>query len=170
MSRARTTWKMFENTISASIEIAAAPATVRAKFLDFGNLPKYHKNGVFVSLGPKTPGQALDKGTVMKNVLKGGTFHPVVTENSPQQFSWLGSVPGLFSGEHFFRFEESKVNKGDTTFTHGESFSGLLGWMAGTGWVASKLGSQEGIKKGMKEIDAFNSDLKRWVEGESGDD
>ena len=91
-------------------------------------------------------------------------------ENSPQQFSWLGSVPGLFSGEHFFRFEDSQVKKGETTFIHGESFSGLLGWMAGNGWVASKLGSQEGIKKGKEEIDKFNIDLKRWVEGSSSED
>ncbi|KAG4442826.1 hypothetical protein IFR05_001707 [Cadophora sp. M221] len=160
---------MFENTVSSSIEIAAPPAKVRARFLDFESIPKYHSNGAFVSLGPKIPGQPLEKGAVMKNVLKGGTFHPVVTENTPQQFSWLGSVPGIFSGEHFFRFEESQVTKGDTTFVHGESFSGLLGWMAGTGWVASKMGSQEGIKKGKEEIDRFNEDLKSWVES-SGDD
>ncbi|KAL2073556.1 hypothetical protein VTL71DRAFT_10882 [Oculimacula yallundae] len=172
MSRARSTWKMFENAISSSIEIAAPPAKVRVKFLDFESLPKYHKNGAFVSLGLRTPGQALEKGVVMKNVLKGGTFHPVVTENSPQQFSWLGSVPGIFSGEHFFRFEDSQVSEGETTFVHGERFSGLLGWMAGTGWVASKLGSQEGIRKGVEEIDRFNRDLKGWVErdGEGEDE
>jgi len=61
------------------------------------------------------------------------------------------------------------VKKGETTFVHGESFSGLLGWMAGTGWVASKLGSQEGMKKGKEEIDKFNIDLKQWIEGRAGD-
>lgn len=47
---------------------------------------------------------------------------------------------------------------------HGERFSGLLGWMAGTGWVAEKLGSKEGIKKGVEEIERFNRDFKGWVE------
>ena len=73
-------------------------------------------------------------------------------------------MPGLFSGEHFFRFEESQVRQGDTTFVHGERFSGLLGWMASTGWVASKLGSKEGIEKGVAEIGKFNRDFKGWVE------
>ena len=45
----------------------------------------------------------------------------------------------------------------------------MLGWMAGTGWVASKLGSQEGMKKGKEEIDKFNIDLKQWIEGRAGD-
>ncbi|CZT01914.1 uncharacterized protein RAG0_09304 [Rhynchosporium agropyri] len=153
---------MFENVVPSSIEIAAPPAKVRAKFLDFESLPRYHKNGAFVFLGIKTPGQPLEKGAIMKNVLKGGTFHPFIT------FSWLGSVPGVFSGEHFFRFEESQVRKGETTFVHGERFSGFLGWMAGTGWVASILGSQEGIKKGVEEIDRFNRDLKMWVESAGG--
>lgn len=59
------------------------------------------------------------------------------------------------------------MTKGDTTFVHRESFSGLLGWIAGTGWVASKMESQEGIRKGQEEIDKFNQDLKRWVESSS---
>ncbi|KAI1543528.1 hypothetical protein PtrSN002B_007802, partial [Pyrenophora tritici-repentis] len=35
--------------ISASIEIAASPKVVRAKFLDFSSLPTYHK-GFFGSI------------------------------------------------------------------------------------------------------------------------
>lgn len=42
--------------------------------------------------------------------------------------------------------------------------------MAGSGWVASKMGSQEGIKKGKEEIDKFNRDLKGWVESSGGEE
>lgn len=47
-------------------------------------------------------------------------------ENTPTLFSWTGSLWGLFSGLHTFRFEESKTNPGGTTFVNGEEFSGPL--------------------------------------------
>ncbi|CAL3964269.1 unnamed protein product [Diplocarpon coronariae] len=132
-------------------------------FLDFDSLPKYQQNGAFISLGPKVTGTPLESRAVMHNVVKGFSFHPIVT-NSPRQFSWLGLVHGLFRGKHFFRFEYSDELKGETVLTHGEAFSGLLGWMAGTGWLASRLGFEAGIKRGLVELEAFNRDFKGWCE------
>lgn len=70
---------------------------------------------------------------------------------------WRGTVPLLFYGDHFFRFEESKTMPGGTTFSHGEEFSGLLA--APFGWLG--MGSKTGIGFGK-----FNEDLKKEAERE----
>jgi len=43
-----------------------------------------------------------------------------------QEVRWRGSlpIPGLFTGEHYFRLEPQAG--GSTRFVHGENFSGLL--------------------------------------------
>jgi hypothetical protein len=68
---------------------------------------------------------------------------------------WRGTVPLLFYGDHFFRFEASKTTPGGTTFSHGEEFKGPLA--APFGWFG--MGSKTSI--GFE-----NEDLKREAEKE----
>jgi len=82
-------------------------------------------------------------------------------ENSERQFMWRGTVPLLFYGDHFFRFEASKTTPGGTTFSHGEEFGGILA--APFGWFG--MGSKTGT--GFEE---FNQDLKREAEKDGGVD
>lgn len=49
-------------TVTATIDIAAPPSVVRAKFLDFASLPKYH-SGFFGSI---TPLGALEPGNKIR--------------------------------------------------------------------------------------------------------
>ncbi|KAH9203962.1 hypothetical protein DL95DRAFT_250201, partial [Leptodontidium sp. 2 PMI_412] len=106
--------------LTTQIEIAAPPAVVREKFLQFDQIPKYSPNGFFISLGPLVPGKALEPGVKMHNVLRGATLEAVVLKNSPSEFRWKGEFYGIFNGEHMFQFRESKEegNKGGTTFVH----------------------------------------------------
>ncbi|KAI1525199.1 hypothetical protein A1F97_10309 [Pyrenophora tritici-repentis] len=69
--------------ISASIEIAASPKVVRAKFLDFSSLPTYHK-GFFGSITALNDN--LDPGSKLRVVfqaagqtirLRNNQFNPV---------------------------------------------------------------------------------------------
>ncbi len=70
---------------------------------------------------------------------------------------------GTFVGKHIFRFTESEITKGATTFIHEEKFSGLLAFMIGEGAVGKMMGFNEKTRKGYER---FNIDFKKWVEGE----
>lgn len=80
-------------------------------------------------------------------------------ENSAQQFKWRGTVPLLFYGDHFFRFEASKTTPGGTTFSHGEEFKGILA--APFGWFGMGAKTGTGFEK-------FNEGLKTEAEREGG--
>ncbi|KAK6523169.1 hypothetical protein TWF694_006064 [Orbilia ellipsospora] len=149
--------------LHTTIEIAAPPSTVRAKFLDFSQIPKYHPNGFFKSIAPLVPGQPLEPGLKMHNELDGMTIEPVLIENSPSVFRWGGSgLLGTFKGEHIFRFEPSSQTQGGTTFTHEEKFTGLLSFIMGSNVAANSIGLRASTQKGFEK---YNVDLKKWCEG-----
>ena len=77
--------------------------------------------------------------------------------NSTEEFRWMGSIPYIFEGEHYFRFEESKQMPGGTTFINGEDFSGLLSFLYGPTWSSGK--------QTLNMFEAFNESLKKRVEG-----
>jgi hypothetical protein len=85
----------------------------------------------------------------------------VPQNNDPTVFTWRGSIPLLFGGDHSFSFEASKTNPGGTTFTQEEQFFGALGFLMGEGFVANKAGFRE---KTLKGWEGFNMDLKKWCE------
>jgi hypothetical protein len=60
-----------------------------------------------------------------------------------------------------FRFTESGITPGGTTFIHEEQFSGLLGGLVGDGVIGKMLGTREKMIRG---FEGFNGDFKRWVE------
>jgi hypothetical protein len=93
------------------------------------------------------------------------TMKPTFLENSPSAFRWLGEgLGGTFNGEHIFRFEESKLTPGGTTFVQEEKFSGAMTWMIGEGAVAGMVGFRKTTVEGFESL---NGDLKRACEGGS---
>jgi hypothetical protein len=87
------------------------------------------------------------------------TIAPTVVANAPAEFRWRGvlwGVPGLFTGEHQFRFGPSARTPGATTLVQAETFSGVLAFLIaeGTGfWTKTKEG-----------FEGFNADLKARCE------
>jgi hypothetical protein len=69
---------------------------------------------------------------------------------------------GTFTGNHAFRFTESEITKGATTFTQEEQFSGPSAFIIGDGAIGKMMGIKEKTKSG---FEGFNTDLKKWVEG-----
>lgn len=152
-------------SIYTSIEIAAPPSAVRAVFLDFDNLPSWT---TFIKLiepydptnqQTKNPA-ALLAGSKLHIVMPAIEMYPTLLVNSPTHFKWQGKLwglPGIFTGEHEFRFEESKVNVGGTTFVHAEQFWGVL----------PRLLLADG-SKALKDVEEsygkFNADVKARVE------
>lgn len=121
-------------SIFISTEIAAPPSTVRAVFLDFENLPSWT---TFIKLiEPYDPSNlqskdpaALLPGSKLHIIMPSLEMYPTLLVNSSSEFKWQGKLwglPGIFTGEHAFRFEESKQNIGGTTLVHAEEFWGIL--------------------------------------------
>ena len=65
--------------------------------------------------------------TIQPEGRKAMTFRPgVLTAIAQQELRWLGRLgfPRLFDGEHYFQL--TALSNGDTRFTQGERFSGIL--------------------------------------------
>ncbi|PWY71781.1 hypothetical protein BO94DRAFT_578646 [Aspergillus sclerotioniger CBS 115572] len=152
--------------ITTTVEIAAPPSTVRAKFLDFASIPSYTPTGFIRSIVPadNKPPTTLQPGDKLTCIVGYGkmTFTPVVRQNTPSLFSWIGSLPGVFTGEHRFVFEEIPNQPGRTRLVHEERFSGMLGFLMGGNLMANAAGWNENTRSG---FESFNRDFKLWVEG-----
>ncbi|KAL1800628.1 hypothetical protein ACET3X_000970 [Alternaria dauci] len=147
-------------TVTASIDIASSPENVRAKFLDFASLSKYH-NGFFASLSPLG---AAESGNKIRVVFSSGQkMDAPIEHNTPKSFAWTGSIPLLFTGTHSFAFEPSSTIPGGTKFTQQEVFSGALAFLMGENVVARQFGFPEKTKRGWE---GYNEDLKAWCEAQ----
>ncbi|KAI1427833.1 hypothetical protein F5Y12DRAFT_735420 [Xylaria sp. FL1777] len=139
---------------SESIEIARSPAHVRHVFTDFASLHEWSEGSV-KSVQPLAPNGRIDVGDKIKVSFGYGISTTAeITENSLTAFKWRGTLPfGLVDAEHSFRFEESRITPGWTTFVNSETFTGILTKISG----GSKDGSSPGFEK-------FNQSLKRRAE------
>ncbi|KAL3258396.1 hypothetical protein ABHI18_006073 [Aspergillus niger] len=156
-------------TITTSVEIAAPPGVVRDKFLDFAALPTYSPSGFIRHISsvidkPPTHLQAGDRLNCTVNYGK-THFTPIVQANTPALFSWVGSIPGIFTGEHRFSFGSIDADQPGkpyrTRLVHEERFTGLLSFLMGQGMLANAAGWRENTRQG---FDTFNRDFKAWVE------
>lgn len=103
-----------------------------------------------------------EKGTHLTFVGNGTTIKPVVIENTPERFSWLGQLLGewFFAGHHLFQFEPSgdMGENGETVackLVQREDFRGVA-----AGLLLLFVGSS--TEKG---FNAMNAALKARVEG-----
>lgn len=110
--------------IKTEIEIDAAAQKVWQVLTDFAHWDRWN------SAIPRVQGEA-KVGGKLKIVIKtaGRTMKgaPIVLVSSPnQELRWRGGlpIPGLFSGEHYFKIET--LGPDQVRFIHGEDFSGLL--------------------------------------------
>jgi hypothetical protein len=161
-------------TVTASIDIASPPESVRAKFLDFASLPKYHKE-FFTSISPLGPVESGNKirvvfasGQTIDASIEVGDYQTLVEHhlrqlqhNTPISFAWTGSLPFVFTGTHSFTFEPSNTIPGGTKFTQEEVFSGALAFIMGENVIARQFGFPEKTKR---MWEGYNEDLKAWCE------
>ncbi|MHB1281104.1 MAG: SRPBCC family protein [Acidithiobacillus sp.] len=111
--------------IVTEIDIAASPERVWSILMDFSAYPQW--NPFIRSLsGVAKPGEKL-RVTIQPEERRAMTFRPrVLTAIAQQELRWLGRLgfPRLFDGEHYFQL--AALSNGDTRFTQGEQFSGIL--------------------------------------------
>jgi hypothetical protein len=98
------------------------PSRVREIFLDLPSIPKWSTALTSVShkTNPSTPGADLKPNDIVAVSFSGMNFDATILENTAQQLKWQGSIPYIFTGEHYFRFEESEESPGGTKFVQGE--------------------------------------------------
>ncbi|MCJ1404386.1 hypothetical protein MMC11_007611 [Xylographa trunciseda] len=143
--------------IRTQIDIAATPAEVRKALLDFDSYPEWAKAHIKSIQLASGDTDEIKPGDKLKVSLTGMSFSSKVKTNTPEEFTWLGSIPGVFHGEHAFRFRPSTTSPGHTNFVHEEEFSGMLSFLIGPSW-------SEG-KKTKAGYEGFNRELKERVEG-----
>jgi len=144
-------------TVTTQIDIAATPAEVRKAFLDFESYPtwaKAHVKYIQVTSGDKDDIKPGDKLRISTTSV---SFSSLVKTNTPEEFLWVGSIPGVFYGEHAFRFRPSAFSPGHTVLVQEEQFSGMLSFLVGPTW--------SGGKKTKAAYEGFNCELKERVEG-----
>ncbi len=144
---------MATRQIETSIEIAAPPARVWGILTDFARMPAWNPFIKSVS-GDLTTGSRLSV-LIAPPGKSGMRFRPTVIAVHPErELRWLGRVliPGLFDGEHYFRLDP--IEGGQTRFTHGEKFSGLLVPLLGGALSATEAG-----------FHSMNAALKKRAEG-----
>ncbi|KAH8598541.1 hypothetical protein B0O99DRAFT_591801 [Bisporella sp. PMI_857] len=149
-------------SLECKVEIAAPPAAVRAKFLNFSQTPNWSPNGFIQKVSPIAPSTELRlvPDEPIEVQLAMGTFKSNIVKNTPEEFAWRASIPYIFTGTHYFKFTPS-ATPGHTTFIQVEYFTGALGWMMGDSLVAKLVGMREGTRV---RWEAFNKDLKAEME------
>lgn len=87
-------------------------------------------------------------------------FRPrVLKVEDQQELRWLGRLmfPGLFDGEHYFAL--TTIGSGNTRFTQGERFSGILvGMFISSMAVATKAGFNA-MNQALKTRTEVNDDM-----------
>lgn len=144
----------FKKHIEDVVEIDAPPEAVWQTLTDFQSWPEWNPfiemRGGSLSLGSKV--QIFVKTWGPKGAVVGAT---VIRNDGARDLAWRGGapVPGLFTGEHYFRIEPA--GDGKSRHIHGENYNGLLLPLL-SARIDRDLGPMYGI---------FNQALKARVEG-----
>lgn len=116
-------------SINTNITINAPPSVVRKIFFDFASYPDW--NPFITSI--ESPIPCPPSGTHIKFVASGQTIEPIVKENTPERFSWMGKLIAewIFKGQHYFEFQPfgDIGENGETVgckFIQREDFGGIL--------------------------------------------
>ena len=137
------------------IEINAPVSAVWKQLADTERYPEWNPFIKRIS-GELTEGNQLDV-TIQSDDKSAMNFKPVILKiKDNQELRWVGRLifPGIFDGEHYFVVEET--SNGNTTFRHGETFSGMLSVLFGL--------IEDDTRKG---FEAMNRALKQRVEAKT---
>ena len=149
--------------IVTQMDIAASPERAWSILMDFSRYPQW--NPFIRSLsGVAKPGEKL-RATIQPKGRRTMTFRPRVLKIEEQQeLRWLGHLgfPGLFDGEHYFQL--TALSNGNTRFTQGEQFSGVLVGLFLPRMEAATKAGFEAMNRALKDraeaaIDRNNRDL-----------
>jgi len=114
---------MFKHTIDTNITIKASSEKVWEKLIGFSAYPDW--NPMIVQLDGEAKAGSKVKFSVQQMSGKLQNFKARVLRAEPgKELRWVGGLPGILRGEHYFEIERTGENS--CKFRHGEVFSGLL--------------------------------------------
>lgn len=144
-------------TVERTIDIDASVDKVWATFAEFDRWPEW--NPFVVELkGSFRVGDRLE-ARIQPPGGRPMTFKPEVLVYEPErELRWVGHVlvPGVFDGEHSFRFDS--IGEDRTRLTQSEIFRGALVWL---------LMGKKGLDRTVRGFEALNQALKQRVENDS---
>jgi hypothetical protein len=138
--------------IRTSHWIPAPPEKVWAVLADFGRYAEWNPLNVSAR-GDARPGARVPMRFVDAGGGKGKIIAQTVTVTTcdpPRRLAWVGHIPLLFTGTHFF---ELSPERGGTRLTHGEDLSGLI----------PRFFSPQRIKRQKAAYEAMNRTLEQRV-------
>ncbi|KAH7128809.1 hypothetical protein B0J11DRAFT_525872 [Dendryphion nanum] len=144
------------HSVVTEIEIAASPAAVRSRLLDFAGYKEWHPDWTLTTHDTSKSGVDLRPGDKISCDMKGTKFSPVINENSENALKWTGDLLGLFVGTHQFYYHPSQKTPGGTTFIQREDFTGPLSYFV-------REGSGGGIST-RANFERLNSNLAKSFE------
>lgn len=111
--------------IRTSHWIPSPPEPVWAVLSDFDRYAEWNPLNLWAQgearLGARVPMRFVDagggKGKIMEQTVT------VTACDPPRRLEWVGRIPLLFTGRHFFELE---AERGGTRLVHGEDLSGLI--------------------------------------------
>jgi hypothetical protein len=106
---------------------------------------------------PKKTFQDLQPGDTICVQLNEKTKNHVVSAKTLQKLGWLEPYIGTSAAEQIFKFEESKLSVGGTTFTHEKERNGELvsATMEIEKWRGGWFGKRQWRNTLMKDLKAF---------------
>jgi hypothetical protein len=112
-----------EQQVVTHISIAAPPARVWAILTDFGDYPNW--NPFITRIAGRPAVGAVITADLHTTNLKPRTVQAkILVVDAQHQLRWLGTLPGLFSGEHYWIVRERPG--GGAELEQGEVFRGVL--------------------------------------------
>jgi hypothetical protein len=134
-------------TISATIQIGAAPSAVWAVLTDLGRYPEW--NPLFrQASGQVAVGQRITLHSVHPVSGRLMTVRPKVTVADPGvELRWVSSLPGIISGEHSFTLTPAG---GGTRLVQSETYRGLLASLPGQA-LARAQDSFRGLNEALRD-------------------
>lgn len=142
--------------IATEIEIDGSAQRVWDVLADFAAYPHWNPFLLKVHGMPET-GQRIRFWFELPRGFKAPACATVLKADRGRELRWAGSVPGLFTAEHYFVFERAGTSK--LRVRHGEVFSGLLLPLV---WPILR-------SRGREVYEAMNIALKKRVERGAGE-
>jgi hypothetical protein len=151
MSPARRLGVPFTRTVTTAVDIDRPATQVWAVLTDFTGYPQWNPQ-IRRAEGELMAGRRV-KLRMHPPTGRPVTIRPrVILVNPQRELRLRGSLPGIFSGEHWFTLEPTEGSRG-THVTQGETYRGLIVPFIGRTVAAARAG-----------FEAYNSALKQRVE------
>lgn len=136
--------------IRTSHWLDAPPERVWAVLADFDRYAEWNPLNVGAQgkaeVGSRVPMRFVDAGGGKGKVISQSVL--VTVSDPPRRLEWVGRIPLLFTGRHFF---ELVAESGGTRLLHGEDLSGLMPRLFSDARIEQQKAAYEALNRALEE-------------------